>query len=119
MDIGQLDRLSGPERGDLAGEFARAVDRFAVDAGDDVAGRDAGRCRGRIGLRFRDQRALGRFQAEAVGDFLRHRLNLHADIAARDRAPFLQRGDDVLGDFGREWRSRCRRCRPTARRWRC
>ena len=47
-----------------------------------------------------DQRALGRLQAEALGDLRRDRLDLHADPAARDGALVLERGDHVLGDFG-------------------
>ena len=51
---------------------------------------------GLSGLRLRDQRALRLLQAEAVGDVLRHRLDLHADPAARHRAVILELATTLL-----------------------
>src|SRR5438093_783350 len=44
---------------DDAGEFARAVDRLAVDRGDDVTGLDAGRLARAVVLSLGNQRTLG------------------------------------------------------------
>ena len=57
---------------------------------------------GLSGLRLGDQRALRLLQAEAVGDVRRHRLDLHADPAARHRALVLELGDDRLHGVGRD-----------------
>ena len=86
----------GPSAGDLQGEIMRIGDRFAVDRGDHVAGLEAGR-RAANRLDLGDQRALAP-SSRAVGDVLRHRLNLDAEPAARDRAVVLQRLDHALGD---------------------
>ena len=45
----ELDRIARRETADGAGEFAGILDRFAIDAGDDVAGLDAGLGRRAIG----------------------------------------------------------------------
>ena len=55
---------------------------------------------GLFALRFGDQRAFRLLQAEAVGDILRHRLDLHADPAARDRAVVLELADHALDGVG-------------------
>ena len=68
----------------------RIGDRFAVDRGDDVAVLEAGRGRRRVLLGLGDERALGVLEAEAVGDILRDRLDLHPEPAARDLAVVLQ-----------------------------
>ena len=70
--------------------------RLAVDRDDHVAGLDAGLDRGAVLLRLGDQRALVVLEVEAVGDLLGHRLDLHADPAARDRALVLELGDHGL-----------------------
>src|SRR5581483_4541739 len=90
----------GLHRADALGEIARVLDLLAVDGGDDVARLDA-RLGGRaIGLRFGNQSTLRLLQAEAVGDILGHRLDLHADPTARDRAMVLELTDDGLDRVG-------------------
>ena len=69
--------------------------------------------------RIGDDRALGALDAEALGDVLGHRLDLHAEPAARDDAVVAQVADDLLTRCSPEWRRRCRHCRPTARRSPC
>ena len=58
-------------------------------------------------------------EAEALGRSSSQRLDLHAEPAALDLAVVLAGGRRLLGEVRREWRSRCRRCRRSARRSRC
>ena len=59
-------------------------------------------CAGELSCASATSAPLLRFQAQAVGDLVGDRLDLHADPAARDRALVLQRGDDRLGGLGRD-----------------
>src|SRR5690606_18427463 len=106
---GERDATVRRISGDLLGKVARVVHRLAVDAGDDVAGFQAGLRRRAIRLRLGDQRALALMQVEAVGDLGRHRLDLHAEPAALDMAVGAKlrhhalhgRGRDVEGNADR------------------
>src|SRR6185369_1063876 len=84
------------------GKIAGILHRHAIDGGDDVACLDAGLLRRAAGLRFGNERAFRLLEAEAVGDVLRHRLDLHADPAARDRAMVLELTDDAGHRFRRD-----------------
>ena len=78
---------------DLAGKIACVLHRRAVDRGDHVA-RAAG-------LRLIDDCAFNRFQAEAIGDVGRDRLNLHAQPGAVDVAVLFELGHDRLRGISR------------------
>ena len=56
--------------------------------------------RGTILLRLGHQRTFGLLQTEAVGDILRHRLDLNADPTARHRTTLLELRDDRLDGVG-------------------
>src|SRR5579885_349831 len=89
------------KRRDAARQIACVLDLLSVHLGDDIARLDA-RLRGRrIRLRIGDKRAVHILDAETFGDFRRDRLNVHAEIAARDLARFLERGDNVTDGLGR------------------
>src|SRR5215217_3046463 len=99
--IGDLGLGAGLQRADLAGELARVGDRLAVDRGDHVAGLEARLLGRRAVLRARDERALLGRDAEALGQLLRQRLDLHAEIAPADPPVLLQLVDDRLNGRGR------------------
>src|ERR1051325_575053 len=75
-DDTELHIGAGRQAGDALGEFARVLDLLAVDAGDHVAGLDAGLHGRAVRLRLCHQRALRLLQAEAVGDVGVDRLDL-------------------------------------------
>jgi len=66
-----------------------------LEAADLLAWLQAGRGRRRSRLRFIDQGAIRGLHSEPVGDLLAHRLNLNAEIAARDHAAVLERVETV------------------------
>ena len=98
----ELDRCAGRHHADGLRQFARVLDRLAVDRGDHVARLDAGRGGRARRLRLIDQGALGLLHAEAVGDVGGDRLDLHAEPGAVDVAMFLELGDDHLGGLRRD-----------------
>ncbi|BAQ44521.1 hypothetical protein Maq22A_c05755 [Methylobacterium aquaticum] len=101
-DIGEIHLGAGLQRGDPAGQLAGIAHRLAVDRLDHVAGLQARLGGGRAVLGAVDQGALGLVEAEAVGDVLRHRLDLKAEIAAGDLAVGAQLVDHRLHRLGRD-----------------
>src|SRR6202008_1727084 len=89
-------------RADQARQVARALDRLAVEADDDVGRLDAGLV-GRAALLDRvHQRAARAVQPERGGEVARHFLDHHADAAAGDAALLAQLLLDVDGDVDRD-----------------
>src|SRR5262249_56111699 len=86
----------------------------AVKENDNVTSLDARLLRRAICLRLRDKRTFRLLKAKTIRDVGRHRLNLTCDPAARDRAVFLELGDnavhgvrwDCKGDADRTTRGR-------------
>src|SRR5438034_1172830 len=76
--------------GDDARKLRGGIDRPSVHLEDDVSGFDARLLRGAALFDRIDQRAGGLGEAERVGGFLAHFLDLHADAAAGDAALFLE-----------------------------
>ena len=93
---------AGRHHADGLRQFARVLDRLAVDRGDHVAGLDAGLGGRTCRLRLIDQRALGLLQAEAVGDVGGDRLDLHAEPGAVDVAVLLELRHDHLRGLRRD-----------------
>ena len=62
--------------GEAVVEGVGVVDRLAVDGDDQVAGLQAARAAGLVGVTLGDQRAGRALEAEALGDLRRHRLQL-------------------------------------------
>ena len=86
----------------MRARLTRVLDRRAVHRGDHVARRNAGfQCRA-VGLRLGDDRAFGLFQAKAVGDFRRDRLDLDAQPRAIDEPVLLELSHDGSCSIGRD-----------------
>src|SRR5262245_21811903 len=94
---GHLDLGARCHHPDFAGELTRVLDRRTVDFGDHVASNDARFARWTIGLRLSDDRAFGLFQAKAVGDVSRNRLDLDAQPGAINAAMLLELANHHLG----------------------
>ena len=92
----------GPSVAILRARSCESATASPLTDAHDIAVLEAGRRRRRILLDLRDERALGVLEVEAVGDILRHRLDLHAEPAARDLAVVLQLLHDALGDVARD-----------------
>src|SRR6266446_8414358 len=91
---GEFDGAARRDPSDPLGEVARILDGLAIHGGYHVARLDAGFGGWTIGLRLGDERTLGGFETEALGDFGGHRLDLHADPTASHRALLLELVDD-------------------------
>src|SRR3984893_8623281 len=100
VPIDQIGLFPRAEGRHPAREVARTVDPLAVEAEDHIARFKSGRACRRIRLGFHDESAFGGFQAETIGDFLGHRLNLDANPTPRDHAFVFQRRDDGLRGLG-------------------
>src|SRR5262245_14898932 len=98
---GHLDVGARRHHPDLASELTRVLDRRAVDFGDHVAGDDACFARGAVGLRLSDNRAFGLFQAKAVGDLSRDRLDLDTQPGAINATMLLELANHHLGGRSR------------------
>src|SRR5690606_34376111 len=93
---GQPDGGVGRLASNGAAEVECVIDRVAIDGGDDVTGLDAGRAGRTILGDIADNRALGLFEANAIGDVTRHVLDADAEIAAGHGAAVDQLVDDTL-----------------------
>src|SRR3546814_14909983 len=87
-------------RSDDARTLAHALDRLSVKGQDCVARLDFRLLRRSVLGNTGDERTACPVQTDALGDVLRHRLDLHAQPAATRMAEVAQLRDHLLRDRG-------------------
>src|SRR5450755_3911964 len=92
----QFDGVARCETTDDSSEFSGILYRLAIHGGDNVTRFNAGLGCWPITLGFSDQCAFRLFQSQAIGDILRHRLNLNTDPATVDGSLILELTDHAL-----------------------
>ena len=118
--IGQFDLVAGLERADAAGEIRRRPSTTwplsLVITSPALSPASAAGVPGIASATIAPLAVfMPRLSAISGGD----RLDVDAEIAARNDPAVLERADDAIDRGSRGSQSQCRRCRPTASRWRC